>query len=138
MPPPFSCLGPINMSRWGLPAKLPFCWSFTHHLFSSFSFFHLNFFFTFHLLLYKNVPFRLQNHKESCWDPNYYNAFIRIDWSVLIFCTYLCWITICSIDGQVEGSMTVSTTRKTRDPYIIVKARDLMKLLSRSVPAPQV
>ena len=42
----------------------------------------------------------------------------------------------CSLDA-VEGSMTVSSTRTMFDPYVIIKARDTIKLMARGVPYEQ-
>jgi ribosomal RNA assembly protein len=42
----------------------------------------------------------------------------------------------CTLD-LVEGRMEVKTTRKTFDPSAILDARDVIKLLSRSVPVQQ-
>ncbi|CAL1373257.1 unnamed protein product [Linum trigynum] len=67
--------------------------------------------------------------------PSYREKYIRDVWPMVKSA-----LKEHGIEGRldlVEGSMTVLTTRKTRDPYIIIKSRDLLKLLSRGVPAPQ-
>merc|ERR1711865_831362 len=67
--------------------------------------------------------------------PQYREKYLREIWSEVTRTLDKSGIA-CELDC-VEGSMMVKTTRKTRDPFIIFKARDLIKLLSRSVQLPQ-
>lgn len=68
--------------------------------------------------------------------PKYREVYLKEAWPVITRALEKFGIA-CTLD-LVEGSMTVKTTRKTFDPAAILKARDLIKLLSRSVPVQQV
>ncbi|GKY98800.1 ribosomal RNA assembly protein mis3 [Mayamaea pseudoterrestris] len=67
--------------------------------------------------------------------PKYREHYLRQTWPVVT--KHLDGHGIACELNLLEGSMTVRTTKQTKDPYIILKARDLIKLLARSVPAPQ-
>ena len=67
--------------------------------------------------------------------PKYRERYLREVWPVVT--RALDKVKIGCELNLIEGSMTVMTTRKTSDPYIILKARDLIKLLARSIPVAQ-
>ncbi|TPX31947.1 hypothetical protein SmJEL517_g04866 [Synchytrium microbalum] len=67
--------------------------------------------------------------------PKYRESYLREIWGQVT--QVLEAVGIACVLDLIEGSMTVKTTRKTRDPYIIFKARDLIKALARSVPIQQ-
>jgi len=105
---------------------------------------------------YLKAPF-LEESSFATLFPQYREKYLREVWPEVTRALKVCltsavagmwgqWLTwdcaqtvgvACELD-LVEGSMTVRTTRKTTDPYVVIKARDLIKLLARSVPVKQV
>ncbi|KAF1956302.1 hypothetical protein CC80DRAFT_516522 [Byssothecium circinans] len=67
--------------------------------------------------------------------PKYREAYLKGSWKFITQTLAKHGIG-CELD-LTEGSMTVWTTLKTYDPAAILNARDLIKLLARSVPVAQ-
>jgi len=63
--------------------------------------------------------------------PKYREKYLREAWSAVTKSLDPHGIA-CTLD-LIHGSMSVRTTRKAYDPYIILKARDMIKLLARGV-----
>jgi ribosomal RNA assembly protein len=67
--------------------------------------------------------------------PQYIEKYLRQVWRVVT--AQLKQRHIACELNLLEGSMSVSTTPQTRDPFAIITARDFIKLLARSVPVAQ-
>ncbi|KAF9373640.1 hypothetical protein CPC16_001757 [Podila verticillata] len=83
---------------------------------------------------YNPSPFTEESSFATLF-PKYRENYLKEVWSHVT--RALDKVGVACVLDLVEGSMTVKTTRKTWDPFMILKARDLIKLLARSVPLPQ-
>ena len=83
---------------------------------------------------YNTGPF-LEESSFSLLFPRYREAYLREVWPLVA--QALKSHGVAADLDLIEGSMTVRTTSKTWDPFIIIKSRDLIKLLARGVPIQQ-
>lgn len=82
-----------------------------------------------------HLPF-LEESSFALLFPKYREPYLRSVWGQVTSSLDSVGLA-CELD-LVSGKMTVKTTRKTWDPYIVLKGRDVLKLLARGVNAPQV
>jgi ribosomal RNA assembly protein len=68
--------------------------------------------------------------------PKYREKYIKECWPLLAN-NFLSNHGIKAALDMMEGSITVTTTRKMSDPYAIIKSRDVIKLICRGVPYQQ-
>lgn len=80
------------------------------------------------------TPF-LEESSFALLFPKYREPYLRQIWSTITSALDSVGLA-CELD-LVQGRMTVKTTRKTWDPYVVLKGRDLLKLLARGVNGPQ-
>ena len=81
------------------------------------------------------LPPPLEESSFAVLFPRYREKYLREVWPLLTS-TLKAYGVACELD-LIEGSMSVRTTRRCWDVSMIVKARDVLKLLSRSLPVHQ-
>ncbi|TFK28705.1 ribosomal RNA assembly protein mis3 [Coprinopsis marcescibilis] len=93
---------------------------------------------------WKVDPFKPEDNKGGTFSeessfatlfPKYREKYLREVWSAVTKALEVHGVA-CTLD-LIHGSMSVRTTRKTYDPYIILKARDMIKLMARGVALSQ-
>nr|XP_002125952.1 KRR1 small subunit processome component homolog [Ciona intestinalis] len=92
---------------------------------------------------WKEPEFKPEDNKHGMLDessfatlfPKYREKYLQECWTIVK--NKLSEYKIEGILDLIEGSMTVKTSRRTWDPYAILNARDLIKMLARSVPIEQ-